>query len=428
MTFREPSLERAATVRRDPLPAGLEQRLSRALGLAARVVDAFADDGFVDVEAAFNSFGPEKVVAETAMLLHAASALRARPAIREQVDELAERLAPHARSQRVRAEMALFPSRAYKLVVPHVLLTLAGYADRAFDTFARDRCALASRFAFDVPTSAHLERLWIQSLWDDEPLVVSTELLAVSFLARPVDVLAGTREEVYGLTHLLFYLTDFGSHGPVEFARPVEAVLADIEALLLRFLEAEDYDLSGELLMAWPLLNVPWSPTATFAFRVLSSVEDEVGLLPCGNVDLERLNALDGADRARYALATAYHTAFVMGFLCAATLRPGRPAPTTIEEGIAATGAVDAFRVFVDDDQGHWQPVWASCSARERSALAPALCSLGVLQALRRLDYERVRELLLIAHGEGLGHLPLIAAAIEHLMGISQAAAVGGER
>jgi hypothetical protein len=424
VTFGDTSFQRAPTVRHDPSPTDLEQRVGRALGLAARVVEGFADSGFVDPTAVFNSFGPEKVVAETAMLLHAASGVRERPVVRDRFDELAARLAPHARSRRVLTEIALAPSRAYKLAVPHVLLTLLGHADEAFDTFARSRCAAASRFASDLPPSAHLERLWIQSLWDGEPLAVSTELMAATFLARPFDVLAGARDDVYGLTHLLFYLTDFGSHPPVEFARPTDIIITEIEALLLRFLEAEDYDLAGELLMAWPLLNAPWSPTATFAFRVLTQVEDDVGLLPCGNVDLHRLNALDGADRARYALATAYHTAYVMGFLCAVALRPGRLPPATIDGGVATNGTAEAFRAFTDDAQGHWQPVWASCNTRERAALAPTLCWLGVLQKLRRVDYEALRKLLLAAHAEGLGHSPLVAAATQLLMGISQAAAI----
>jgi hypothetical protein len=42
------------------------------------------------------------------------------------------------------------------------------------------------------------------------------------------------------------------------------------------------------------------------------------GLLPCGNVDLVRLGALEGAERVRYALGVSYQTAYVMGLLSAA--------------------------------------------------------------------------------------------------------------
>ncbi|HSS58268.1 MAG TPA: hypothetical protein VLK59_09675, partial [Solirubrobacteraceae bacterium] len=48
---------------------------------------------------------------------------------------------------RMLAEMARHPSRAYKLVVPHVLLTGLGHVDEAFDAFARARCAAAAALA-----------------------------------------------------------------------------------------------------------------------------------------------------------------------------------------------------------------------------------------------------------------------------------------
>ena len=71
------------------------------------------------------SFGPEKVVAETAMLIYAASASLSRPNIASRVDHLARLLAPHARSERVLVDIALHPALAFKFAVPHILLTKA---------------------------------------------------------------------------------------------------------------------------------------------------------------------------------------------------------------------------------------------------------------------------------------------------------------
>ena len=61
-----------------------------------------------------------------------------------------------------------------------------------------------------------------------------------------------------------------------------------------------------------------------FGFRVLAGAEDSTGILPCGNTKADRLGRLQGEERVRYAFGTAYHTAYVMGFLCAASLRPNR--------------------------------------------------------------------------------------------------------
>src|SRR3954468_7499943 len=78
-------------------PADLERRLCRALDLAAQVVADFGDKGYTDTLDARLSFGPEKVVAEAAMLAYAAAGIVGRPHVRERVDDLARRLVPYVR-------------------------------------------------------------------------------------------------------------------------------------------------------------------------------------------------------------------------------------------------------------------------------------------------------------------------------------------
>src|SRR4051812_33893718 len=311
--------------------ADLERRLCRALDLAAQVVTDFGDPGYTDMLDARLSFGPEKVVAEAAMLAYAAAGIVGRPDVRQRVDDLAGRLVPYVRSRRALVDMALHPARAFKYAVPHVLLALLGHGDDSFDHFFRSRCALTIQMAGDLPPSARLERRWIAAHWEFAVPSTSDHHIDGTFTDRPIDVLSDGREDAYSLTHLLFYLTDFGLGPPPVMKRPLGDVLTEIEALLLRYLDLEDYDLAGELLMAWPQLGVAWSPAAAFAFRVLARVEDSVGMLPCGNVDVGHLDRLEPAERGRYARATAYHTAFVMGFLCAASLHDRSQPPATID-------------------------------------------------------------------------------------------------
>ena len=59
------------------------------------------------------------------------------------------------------------------------------------------------------------------------------------------------------------------------------------------------------------------------SFAILASVEDRLGFLPAPNLSLDALNGLSGDDRSRYVVASSYHTAFVMGLLCAGSLRDG---------------------------------------------------------------------------------------------------------
>lgn len=398
------------------------------LSLAVRAVTSFAETGFEDKLAPHNSFTADKVVAETAMLLHAAAHVRDKPVIRGVFEQLLPLVTHHARSARVLADMALHPQRVHKHVVPHVLLNALGSTDEAFDAFARERWDLASRLACDLTPSADAERAWIRSLWTTTPHSTS-DARSWALLAHPFDVLTSTRGEVYALTHVLFYLTDFGHRRKVELPRPAQTLMADIEALLMRFLDAEDYDLAGELLTAWPQLGIPWSTTAVFAFRVLLTVEDEVGLLPCGNASIARFNTLSGPEQSRYALATSYHTAYVMGFLCAAALLPDHSLPAEPAQSTATnTTSWEAapLGTWLGDDRGHWQSALTSISPELHAALAPALCSLAILQRMRLTDYAGLRELLLAAHDMGLGELPLASQATDRLMAVAHAAAIRG--
>lgn len=405
-----------------------------ALDFALLAVADFGETGYADPVRPALGFGPEKVVAEATMLAYAAAGASDSLRVRALVDELAARVAPLVRSRAAAADLALNPDRAFKRIVPHVLLTALGHPDARFDAFAAAQAARALRQASDEPATVLAERGWIMGVWGQTD-AAGPGIRPGTALDRPFDLLVASREDPYGLTHLLFYVTDFGRSPAVALGRPREELLADVEALLIRYLDHEDYDLAGELLMAWPQLGAPWSPAAAFAFRVLAEVEDAAGVLPCGNVDPDRLAALEGAERTRYARAASYHTAFVMGFLCATVLRSGAPlplaAPTSGPE--PAPGAApaagealpdDAWRTFrarAADDRGHWQPVFERCVPAERGALAPMLCDLALTQALRRRDYRALHDTLAEARRLGMPSRPLPRAAADLLTALGEA-------
>lgn len=393
----------------------LEARLCRALDLARKAVNGFATGGYADSELPAYDFGPEKVVAETAMLIYAASASRSRPPIADRIDELARLLAPHARSRRVLVDIALHPALTFKFAVPHVLLTKLGYPDAGFDDFLRSCASARTANAQDRPPSSLLEKRWIQSLWAGRNSEAGWRAgLRSSTLNGPLDILGGLRMDAYAFTHLIFYCTDFGFGKPrLPRRRPV--ILTEAAALLARFVDAEDYDLSGEILLAWPFTGASWSPAAAFAFRVLASVEDQAGVLPCGNVNLARLAKLEGEARARYALGAAYHTAYVMGFLCAASLRPGRAPPARIVGHRFERPCLARLLAHVDDDQGHWRPEFTRLPADEQRALAPFVLDVAIAQNCRRRDYEAVAEILSIACEFGLAGSPMSRQAFELL-------------
>jgi hypothetical protein len=405
---------------RSPWPVrGLSRRLRRALDFARVAVEDFGDAGYVDDTRPALGFGPEKVVAEAAMLAHAVHGCTDDPEIDDRLTALTAQLAPRVRSRAALADIALNPDRAFSRAVPHVLLSRLGSTSSAFDAFAADRCTAVLRYAVEQPAVVLAERRWLCSLW---PRLCETEVPRAdgSAMDMPLDLRVENREEAYALTHLLFYVTDFARRPPDgALTRDRDALLADVEGLLARYLDHGDYDLVGELLMAWPELRVPWSPAAAFAFRVLADVEDTVGLLPCGNVDPVRLAALSGSERTRYARATSYHTAFVMGFLSAAALRTRLP--TAQGHSAVVPAAPQAFRALVDDDTSHWLGIYDASPREVQSELAPLLRDLVLTQSLRRQDLARASEALELAAALGMPASAMERAATDRLWAIQRA-------
>ncbi len=404
--------------------ADLERRVLRALDFAASAVSDFGETGYADAVRPALGFGPEKVVAEAAMLAYVAQGAGVSRALRDRVDALARQLEPLVRSPRALADMALNPDQVFRRAVPHVLLSALGHPDEAFDDFAAEQCARVLSHAVDQPATVLAERRWVTTVWG-RPFPTLQDAEPGTVLTHPFDLLAGSREDPYGLTHLLFYVTDFGRRPPAEGGRPRAAILSDVEALVIRYLDHGDYDLVGELLMAWPQLREEWSPVATFAFRVLTHVEDEVGLLPCGNVDPERLAALVGAERTRYARAASYHTALVMGFLCGVALR-GHPAPPTALAGPEfPDDAWQTFRAMIDEHPADWLPVFDGCGDAEKRTLAPMLFGLVITQALRQHNFALIHEALDAARRFELPPHPLQTAATGILRALGAAMEVG---
>ena len=366
----------------------LTRRLERALDVAERAVDALGATGYEDADDPSLDVSSEKIVAETAMLLWSASHPGVGPEVGRRVRDLAGVLVEPARSDAVLARAALQPSLALGLAVPHVLLTRLGHPDIGVDEFFR--CCIASVGArgHELPPYGALEKLWVRGLWGlPSPADEWQPVLRGSVLGLPLDVLGGLREDAYALTHGLMYVTDFGARRRL-LPRPAEAVLADARALLAVYVDSGDYDLVGELLMAWPFLCEPPCPTVRFVFRLLTAVEDRVGLVPGGTTNAARLRSLTGERRRLYALATAYHTAYVMGMLCAASLRP-MPA-------VLATAANTGFVLDsgIEVEQPDVEQVLGGLSDAERGQVGPFLLDLALAGLVRRRAYGQVAELL----------------------------------
>jgi hypothetical protein len=399
----------------------LARRLCNALDVAKNAIDRLAPAGFEDPDEPANDVRPEKVISESALLLLAASTAAHHTEVNDRLRELSAILAHHARSERIMLGICAEPALAFDYAMAHVCLTRLGHADGRFDAALVQIGQSQARNGRERPPHRALEQAWIarglRTHRDESGRTTAAPTVAQeTVLAQSMDLLNGSRDDVYAFTHSLMYVTDFNIR-PWRLPRKRLAILADAEAALARCLDDQDYDLAGEVLLAWPLIGARWSASAAFGFRVLAHVEDQAGFLPSTATKLDRYRALPDDRRSDYLVATAYHTAYVMGLVCAAALQPGRAPPAVIRGGRAARGVADTLLAKLDASgpRPHWREEFDELTEGTRDRLAGTLLTIGLRRCAVQRDFSGLRELLQIGQDAGLTGMPAASQAAEML-------------
>jgi hypothetical protein len=393
----------------------LLKRLSLALRIAERTIQFLGADGFSGSDLPEGNFAAEKPLAETAMLLYVARRQKSDPELQRAFDKLLQNLIPYARSKQMRWDILRYPSVCLQLATPHILLGALGHKDSHFDDLlVQSEIACASR-GHEVVPYRELEIIWLRSVWRNEnPGLELEETALKTALGNPIDLLNGTRDDAYAHTHAVMYYTDFGSwQRPLP--RPKEEFLGESAAVLARALIVEDYDLAAEALMAWPLTSSAWGPTAAFGFRALASLEDEVGFLPAGRLASKQLLQLAGHDKTKYALATSYHTAYVMGMLCALSLKPDIASPFEIVGPQYSMTLIERTQALIPKTGAHWEQVFQSLSLNEQAALGPFLLDVAIIQNSRKGEAGQLEKLLRTGIQNGMTNSTLCAQTAELL-------------
>jgi hypothetical protein len=367
-----------------------------------------AADGWADSEHPEQSIRGEKVVVEAGSLLVASNAVCGiNPEVEERVASVAASLVPYARGERVRARVCLEPALALDHAAAHLCLSSIGLPDHDLDRLLQESLRAEAAGSRERPPHRELEQEWLRRLARlgiAEPRR-EAGLSRRSAVARNIDLLPPNTDDVYAFTHALMYLTDFGARRP-----RLPCAAGDIEAraaaLLADSLDVEDYDLAGEILLTWPFLRRPWCADGALGFSFLAAVEDRARILPGPGISPERLQALEGERRRQYALAASYHTAFVMGLLCAAALRPGR-LPPLLSALPCDSASVQASRELLillgaDDPVRFWQRFLIAQPDTTLGAAAPLVFNICLCRAARRRDPELLRETLLAGQRHGL--------------------------
>lgn len=395
--------------------ADLVRRLCHVLDTAETAVSTLAADGYIDSQEPDNNLRPEKIISETAFLLRSAAAGSFSPEIRLRVEKVANLLIPFARSERIALGICLHPALCMDYAQAHICLTQLGYPDERFDELLRQAVRSEACDGKERVPHRALELNWIRRIWNGLEPVASPSAACESALNRTMDLLHSTREDIYAFTHALMYLRDFNLN-PLPLPRIDQEILWQAEAALARCLDEEDYDLGGEILLAWPLTGTRWSVSATFGLRVLMGVEDKAGFLPAPLTRLERLRNLHGEAKSRYFLATAYHTIYVMGLVCSMALQPGNTPHTNIPLS-PRTGFSKAILKYLDSDdrRPHWREEFELLSEPQRDSIAELLLSIALYRKVKQRQYDLTREILEHADRFGLLGCPSAGQALQLL-------------
>ncbi len=396
-----------------------EDDLSRRVVLALEFASGVLDDIESATASALSRIA-EKVVAETAMLLYVVAPLRAtHPAVETACANLASRLVPLARNTEVQAAVCLDPGKALDHAMAHILLDRLGHADAAFDSLLQSAQQIGRQVGPERLPHRLIEQTWLEQIWPrgTPSRRRQSEAVAASALSRPLDALKASRADIYAFTHSVLYASDMGRQ-PLASARRRRDIEADALVALGFALDAQDCDLTVEVLWIWPMLGLRWHPAALFALQGLIEMQDSLGFLPGIGFDAQRVVGMSPEQRERHVRATCYHTVYVMGFLCAVALRQDRLphlASRRTKRG-TSRGAGAAMLELLQRDKHHpeWCAHMAEQSAELQDAAAALLLSVLLRRAAEASDLAHLRLVLNAALQCGLasGPAPVQAAAL----------------
>jgi hypothetical protein len=395
------------------------RRLKSVLHIAHQTIEALGDTGYRASEALPESVSSAKILAETALLLYAcARVVACDPELYDIYEKLRHCVSQRAFTSHTQAMVVMDPARALDHAYAYVCLRATGLREPVMETLIESAVNARGARGVERTPYRHLEQIWLKQLCSGFSISLQQQqdvTAAQSVLAHPLDALSATRDDIYALTHALMYVSDF-AHRSVVLPREADDLEADLEACLARALDEEDYDLGGEVLLGWFLLKRALPASAEFALRVFKRVEDEVGFLPAPITRANTYATLADEERNSYALATVYHTAYVMGLICATRLM-GQPEERAFDTNLCADDARVTLEVLklhlsADAKMRHWQHDLETLPKREQEKLVPFLLQICVIRAAKQRDFSQLQTLLKLSLETGWIDMPLVRQAL----------------
>jgi len=270
----------------------------------------------------------DKIIVESAMLALVANRYAGeRAEVKIAVEALASSLAPQARSSRNEILMRRYPHTAMSLGIAHAALSSIGLSDPQFDALIRETLIWDKADCTERLPYRAMERRWLKGLLNPDAQLQFDDLILLSIAgqaAHPIFMLA---TDVYALTHVPMFITDFGRVEPPD-GFSLTQYCDTVDAAIAWTLFTDNFDLMAELVLARVLLNVSWSPYQCMAWKTLELAWDQLGFLASPSFEMKKFQELAPEERSSYAFRHVYHTTYVAGMLCATLLDPERSSPS----------------------------------------------------------------------------------------------------
>ncbi|MEU2931250.1 hypothetical protein ABZ636_40760 [Streptomyces sp. NPDC007251] len=168
------------------------------------------------------------------------------------------------------------------------------------------------------------------------------DLLPLSIAARPAHPIHMMAADIYALTHVPMFMTDFGRN-PAPAGFPHERCRQSLDATASWVLYTDNFDLMGEIILARELLHAPWTTAHLLAWKTLEFAWGSLGFLTSPSFTIKQFKELPDEEKSQYAFRHIYHTAYVAGILCA-TLLGSPPATGPESYQILPTSEIEALR------------------------------------------------------------------------------------
>lgn len=342
---------------------------------------------------------PDKIAAEAAILIREIASVPDQEIACEAL-RLAGRLRHFASSPRIVTALAIRPAVALDLAAPHILLSSIGICDADVEAaLTRSLRSYVSRVRERLPHRA-LEQDWLDAIRTGNNC--TDRWVGHTAVVRGLDLLSANRDDLYAFTHALAYSTDFGRWQPPKVIDSQHAA-SIAESALATVLDADDFDLAAELLLTWPCLGLPMSTTAYFAFQVLRRVEDDAGILPALSISMDDIERQPPDTRSAYATAISYHTAFVMGILCAILLRRKLEHSKIVEEPAFSLVTRELLNNLKSGKKNvQWMSDIEDLPDTVQTEITPFLMDIALFREVRSMKLAGARDLLHRAITQGV--------------------------